>query len=296
MITIIYNPPPSLAQYVAYFWSLQCTHGGSHDITMFANEVSGIFFQHHNGRTALRRSTSDQRTTGAVLPHAFVYGKRTTPGRLVARGPFELTGAVFRSQGLPALLRLDPADFSNGPITVDDLFREGLGDQLLNAETTQRRLALLGRFLRSRLDNTQPADPVVGESLQLLRQQVRTIRIPRLLGHLGVSERQLERRFKKAAGVSPHQYLRILRFQEALHCLRNHQFVTMAALASELNYADQSHFIKDVRELSGYTPTALMEAIAACVDLPCASILTPEQSGLKSAAPEYPHLVVTATR
>jgi AraC-like DNA-binding protein len=296
MITVTYSPPPSLAKYVAYFWSLQCPYGDTHDITMFANEVSGILFQHHNGRTALKRTTGGQAATGADLPHAFVYGRRTSPGSLIARGPFELTGAVFRSQGLPGLLRLNPGDFSSGPIAVDDLFADGLRERLLNARSTQRRLSILARFLRSRVDDALPADPVVSESLQLLRQQVRTIRIPRLLAHLRMSERQLERRFKSAVGVSPHQYFRILRLQEAVHLLRTQQFVTMAALASELNYADQSHFIKDVKELSGYVPTALMKTIGNCVDLPCASILAPEHPRLLARYPQPPHLVLAASR
>jgi AraC-like DNA-binding protein len=102
---------------------------------------------------------------------------------------------------------------------------------------------------------------------------VRTVRISGLLNYLGVSERPFERRFRDAVGVSPHQYLRILRFQEAVRLLRMGQFRKMSDLASDLGYADQSHFIKEIREFSGYTPTALSEILRTSVDLPCALIL-----------------------
>jgi hypothetical protein len=36
--------------------------------------------------------------------------------------------------------------------------------------------------------------------------------------------------------------------------------------------ADQSHFIKDVKEFSGFTPTQLCQIVRTCVDLPCGLI------------------------
>lgn len=45
--------------------------------------------------------------------------------------------------------------------------------------------------------------------------------------------------------------------------MRKGQFENMAVLASELNYTDQSHFIKEVEAFSGRRPTALCKAILA---------------------------------
>jgi AraC-like DNA-binding protein len=75
-------------------------------------------------------------------------------------------------------------------------------------------------------------------------------------------------------GVTPHHYLRILRFRGAVRFLRERRLEKMSDLASELGYADQSHFIKEVKAFSGYTPTALSETIRASIALPCAVIST----------------------
>jgi AraC-like DNA-binding protein len=77
----------------------------------------------------------------------------------------------------------------------------------------------------------------------------------------------------RAIGVSPHQYIRIARFQEAVRLIKASQFETWSELAYDLNYADQSHFIKDVKEFSGFTPTTLLDTLHTSVDLPCALIL-----------------------
>jgi AraC-like DNA-binding protein len=120
-----------------------------------------------------------------------------------------------------------------------------------------------------------------------------SIRVPQLLKRLHVSERHLERGFLRALGVSPHQYIRILRFREALHLMRAGQFDRLSDVAYDLNYVDQSHFIKDTKALSGYTPGQLVTAVDAGVDLPCALIEIPRESDSAAAARRDEQAVAT---
>jgi len=207
------------------------------------------------------------------IPRAFVYGKRTRPGKLIARGPFDLTGVVFRPHALRALLRINPVEVNNGPVNVDDLFAFKLADELLNAATEQERFAILRRSLSAWIADGPTEDLLVSEGLRLLRRHMRTIRIPQLLKDLALSERQFQKRFKRVVGITPHHYLRILRFHEAVRLLRERRFEKMSDLASELNYTDQSHFVKEVKEFSGCTPTVWCETVRSSVHLPCALIL-----------------------
>jgi AraC-like DNA-binding protein len=272
MAPLRFSPRASLSPYIEYFWSVQCHEDCLLTLELFASDVSGILVQHHNGRSVLRRLGLAQRSNGSHIPKAFVYGKRTEPGQLIAQGPFELSGVVFRPQALYVLLNSDPSVFNNRSVSIDELFDDRLQDQLLDARTALARLALLEDCLSTRVADETSDDVLVNESVRLLQAQSCTIRIPRLLTHLKLSERQFEKRFKRAVGVSPHRYLRILRFRGALRLLREGRAEKMADLASELGYADQSHFIKEVKAFSGYTPTALSETIRAAVDLPCAVI------------------------
>jgi AraC-like DNA-binding protein len=265
-----YPPSAALKPFIQSFWTVQCEEDGLFTLKLFANGVSGIIVQHQNGSSALKRRSATQRSCGDDVPIAFVYGKRTKPGELVARGPFELTGVVFRPQTLHALLDTNPAEFNDGPVSVDDLFG-GLQDHLLNASSAHDRLAILDRHLRTRVNDKRSTDVLTYESAQLLQAQVR---IPEVLKTIRLSERQFEKRFKRAIGLSPHLYRRILRFQDAVRCLRGRQFEKMTDLAATLGYADQSHFIKEIREFAGCTPTALSEIVRASLDIPCASILS----------------------
>lgn len=59
---------------------------------------------------------------------------------------------------------------------------------------------------------------------------------------LNYSPRHLQRIFKKQFGYSPHDFLKIVRFQDAL------------ASNSKINFADQSHYIRDFKKITGMTP------------------------------------------
>jgi AraC-like DNA-binding protein len=280
-----YGPPPLLRRYVAYFWTMQCPDVDRSTLELLANPVSGIIVQQYNGRSALTRTNQTQACTGTDIPTAFIYGTRSQPGQLLARGSCEMTGAVFRPQALRTLLKIDPAEVRNGPLTVADLPERCLEDQLLNAASAPERVAVLGKWLSARVGEGISEDGHVSESLRLLRANVRTVRIRWLLKQCAISERQLERRFRRAIGVSPHLYLRILRFQEVVRVFRERKFRRMCELATELNYSDQAHLGKEMKQFSGYTPTALLQTVRTSIDLPCAFILPPENRVSASQPP-----------
>lgn len=58
-----------------------------------------------------------------------------------------------------------------------------------------------------------------------------------------MSPRQLQRVLKKSTGFSPHDFLKVLRLQQSF------------AYDHSAHYADQSHFIRSFRSITGYTPS-----------------------------------------
>jgi AraC-like DNA-binding protein len=280
----VYRPQGPLARFVEYFWTFEWRHGvAGQPLQMFATGVSGILVQHHDGRPALGTTAQGCPVRNGGCPTSFVYGKRTRPSHTFAKGPFGLTGVVFKPQGLSTLLKNHPRQFNDGSVELDEFSRENIGEQLLDARTDQERVARLSAFLRAHVDGAGPEDVLVTESLRLIRNGIRSIRVPHLLKCLKVSERQFERRFVRAIGVPPHKYIRIVRFREALRLMRANRFERLSDVAYDLNYVDQSHFIKDVKVFAGYTPTSLVETIQSGIDLPCAVILAPAHGSCAGA-------------
>lgn len=63
----------------------------------------------------------------------------------------------------------------------------------------------------------------------------------------GYSRRQLQRILLQSTGYTPHDLLKIVRFQRALQ----------SGKAAGLEYADQSHFIRECKAITGMTPGEL---------------------------------------
>lgn len=65
------------------------------------------------------------------------------------------------------------------------------------------------------------------------------------------SERQINRYFNQQFGISLKSYCGILRFRASF------QHIKKGKLFPEQNFADQSHFIKEIKKLSGFLPKEL---------------------------------------
>ncbi len=83
-----------------------------------------------------------------------------------------------------------------------------------------------------------------------------------LAAALGVSERQLLRRLRTAVGYGPATLARVLRLQRALRAAWADPAAArtggLARIAADAGYADQPHFARDCRELTGVAPTILL--------------------------------------
>jgi len=67
-------------------------------------------------------------------------------------------------------------------------------------------------------------------------------------------------------GVSPKQYLRIMRFQKAIEAIENNATVRWSKIALESRYYDQAHFIHDFKLFSGFTPNEYMKRKTAMLN------------------------------
>ncbi|MDF2178096.1 helix-turn-helix domain-containing protein [Aliiglaciecola sp. CAU 1673] len=77
---------------------------------------------------------------------------------------------------------------------------------------------------------------------------------------MGIGQRQLQRLCKEWIGLSPKQYQRIARANQALHFLQKGEDTPLAQIALASGYADQSHMQREVKWCFGQTPLSLMHS------------------------------------
>jgi AraC-like DNA-binding protein len=135
-----------------------------------------------------------------------------------------------------------------------------LNQRVGEAEDPRRRRVLLEGAVAKRLAAAAQPDPLVLAATR--RLGFPGSRVGFLSDALGLSERQLLRRFNDAVGYGPKTLDRVLRFQRFLS--RTPSAATgdekLARAAAELGYADQAHLSRECVRLSGLTPKRLVAA------------------------------------
>jgi len=171
---------------------------------------------------------------------SFHVGVRFRPGRA---SPFLGVPAVeLRDQRVDAGALMGEA--------VATRWREELGSltPVAAASTLEQRIAALA----------PPFDDDLVARADAVLRRARHERVSELAGTLGLSERSLHRVCVDGFGYGPKMLQRVLRFREFLALAERRPDATVAALAAEAGYHDQSHCNRDCLRLSGLAPSALL--------------------------------------
>lgn len=113
------------------------------------------------------------------------------------------------------------------------------------------------RWLLSLSPSGSCKDPVARQATRLRRARG-AIPIQDLADSAGLSLRHFQRRFRQLTGLNPKHYARICRIGHTVHRKELEPNASWTELAHEAGYADQSHFIRDFKALTGTLPSGFL--------------------------------------
>ena len=107
----------------------------------------------------------------------------------------------------------------------------------------------------------------IGQVIADIRDNLtRVLHIPTLASRAGMSVSSFHHHFKTATAMSPIQYQKQLRLQEARRLMLS-QYLDAAKAGYEVGYEDPSHFSRDYKRLFGTPPMRDIERLrSACAD------------------------------
>ncbi len=223
--------------------------------------IPGIVFQHSDGRSAIDNITTRSGRKFS-MPTLCLYGPGIEPSVMnFKRGSYTTIQVILKPHALKTLFGLDASELTNGLVELNEFSADDLNDQLMEAINNRVRVALLTNFLLAKLKQAKTRDALIEESLWLIHKNIACVNVKYLLEHLNISERQFEKRFTQTVGISPQSYVRVTRFNEAIRLIKTGQFNRLTDIAFALNYYDQSHFIRNIKEFSGMTPKILSQKL-----------------------------------
>lgn len=245
-----FAPPPQLSGYVRMFWAFEheVPQGQAYVYRSMADGCAELIFHFRNRFMPLAG------TGGAGFSH--LHAQTSRHSRFLTHGSFGIFGAYLYPTAVPALFGHSGASVAGCMPDLQSLLgREGteLEERILSARYHHQRVEILSGYLIRLLSRRKPEKSAVQLAVQQILAADGMVNIAELASSVSLSSRQFERNFKAAAGFTPKLFTRIIRFHRALEAYGRFDG-NLAGLAYECGYYDQSHFIHDFREFSGYTP------------------------------------------
>ncbi len=134
-----------------------------------------------------------------------------------------------------------------------------LADQLSGLPNHETRALKVQQYLIQQLAASQ-MDLQVSYCLNQIQQSGGTVTVHKLTTALGLSQRQLSRKFQENVGLSPKAYLKVSRFVQSLQLLKRYPQRSLTTIAYQSGYYDQAHFIHDYKTYTGHLPSEVANA------------------------------------
>lgn len=183
----------------------------------------------------------------------------------VTRGRFDVTqtgsggvvGLRFRLGGTRAFTEAEPAEVRDRTVAAADWFGAAIpgGIGAPPAPDATSAAPLLDAWLLSLDPRDPPGHDELLEALAQLEDPAVTS-TAELERRVHRSVRSLQRMFSHHLGVGPKRILLRARVQDAIAAIDRGDPRPLPDLAQDLGWFDQSHFIRDVRAVTGLTPSA----------------------------------------
>ncbi len=164
-----------------------------------------------------------------------------------------------------------PVDRFNGlMIPPEQLLGDGAATLYAGVRATHDpRIALdvVKCFLRELITEQAPAQPSPIARLEhYIRERKGMVLVNELAELAGLSERQLQRRFKEEVGLSPKAFCSVVRFNHVYSEMKRTGKLDLD-VALACGYFDESHMMKDLSYFLGKAPKRFVSLIRPMVDL-----------------------------
>jgi AraC-like DNA-binding protein len=248
------KPEETLADYVRCFWVFEGDVKGDKPYIhrTMASGCPELLF-HYKGQFD-ELNYSDQQVTSFI---SGIHAQTNQFRRFIVKEEFGIFGVYLFPHTINLLFGIPTDELSNEMPDLFSLFgKEGseLEEKVMLATNNSSRVNLVSQFLISKLSRSKPRREII-RSIKHVVGSNGDINVEQLAEACALSKRQFERIFKIYSGFSPKLYSRIIRFNATISIYKK-DTPSLTDIAYEFGYYDQSHFIQDFKEFSGYNPRA----------------------------------------
>ncbi|CAM4048963.1 Helix-turn-helix domain-containing protein [Pedobacter westerhofensis] len=173
-------------------------------------------------------------------------GLETEPEKRIAPAGMSAYALSFTPLGMEYIMQTSIADILNSARELPDNFWGNRKEHFTDLETFKNFvMEKIGEHLPAKVDERKL------KLFEMIYASNGELSVAELSGKTGWSSRQMNRYFNAKFGLSLKAYCDILRFRTSL------AHIAVGKLFPELDFSDQSHFIKEIKKYSGVLPKDL---------------------------------------
>jgi len=167
---------------------------------------------------------------------------------------------VFRPRGFYNLFRIKSSDFSKYCLMGDSVFKKDiyyLWEQLNICGDINSMKELFENYFSGFAKGHSIKTDLLDHIVSRMDKTNGMIRVSQLCNIYYITPRSLERHFMEEFGIPAKELLQIFRINKAIRMLAEEPKANLAGISYLSGYFDQSHFIRDIRKITGISPGQL---------------------------------------
>lgn len=195
--------------------------------------------------------------TWGKSPEFTLIGLQTGPYGVRFHKRVRIFGIRFNPEGIFRLFGIPPSLFKATFESSSDTFGGEFGDycsRLRESPDIGRNIRLTEEYLLKKWEGNTKGHDYVDLACGAIRSHHGMLSLGELINKLPISPRQLQREFKQRLGITVKEYMRLIRLSAVQNHLQLPRSMNLTELSHLIGFADQSHFIREFKQLAGTNP------------------------------------------
>ena len=260
-------PSIHLREYIKCFWTLEQIEANQihqPEPVLPDGRIELIF----NLATPFKRYHFDGTTE--IQPRSIIVGQTLKHTTIKPLGHINLFGVRFQTAGAHIFFDFPLNELTDKIENLDNVLAikgKYLEQRINEANSVNDRIALIENEVSKKMTFGTYFDISTAEVVKIIEAAHGLISIENLSKKVGISSRQLERKFQQYIGLSPKSFCRIKRIQSILDVMNTGEIDSWADLTLGFGYFDQAHFVRDFKLFTGKSPTVYLAVTKQMTDI-----------------------------
>jgi AraC-like DNA-binding protein len=253
MLLKFFIPCELLQPYIGRIWVFESTSGiPDGDMKTIApnGKIKLIIQYKKNLKSTMGNIIKDSSENSVII-----IGQSTIPAIIESETEVGTIGIEFKPFAVYKFLNFPLNEITNQVNNLQDVMGNAgynLQQRLMEVATIEAKVRLVEDFLIHQFYSLRKHNPIAEYAVKRIILSNGLIRIDELSDKLGYTKRHVDRIFSEYIGIGPKEFSSIIRFQTFYK--KFHSSADFKAADFYDSYYDQSHFIKEFRKFTGYSP------------------------------------------